>query len=712
MIRDSLLALIVVLIQCATGAYAWQLIRRGKATLVESLGAGLALGTATSAFAGVMLWNWLPVWGWLVPTFAMMLAAVVLRLRRGNFFATAPTSLSFRQWLRIDRPSWIAIVIALGLGLLALAANMRSYPLQWSGLLNTYHPDMLFFEGLSSSLAHYGPNNSIFMAGADIRYHWLTYAWSGQLSQTIGAQPFFVLTRALPITALLGSVLLSIAWTRRLTVYRWAPTIAAVLVVSGGYVGATYGTILNFDSPSQQMATVWVLALSLSFWQLVSGKSSRVLPLLLIVFVLSAASTLGKVSTGIVALAAWGFVCLVAAIRREEWAVRAWLGLVAAGLGAIWVFFDFIAGSAEGGGLGLGSLLNKASSVQGLNPNDYWWGILAGTCLLILAMSARWVGLLWLVLAPSTRWQPVTTYGVGLVVISVATVLLISGGLNDTWFALAASAPLSVISAVGVARGIRAVDARRSWVPSAPVLVAVVCGVALSACVVFVWSLTAGSALNVRWAAPLIGLIGATAIAFLIVNLSHTSLAGSWHARVIAIAAAVLTLMAADARLLGVVSPSFGVQQAGGLRPTEFKPVEAFLQAQDLTPITQWSDLERDAGLWLTSHSESSELVATNMTYSPLVPALSARQTLISGLQYQAPYGRKLLLTEVLARESASLKFINEPSRESFGILCSYGVVWVWVNPHRSAVQSWKPFADVQFANSDVALLRLNSSVC
>ena len=64
MIRDSLLALIVVLIQCATGAYAWQLIRRGKASLVESLGAGLALGTATSAFAGVMLWNWLPVWGW------------------------------------------------------------------------------------------------------------------------------------------------------------------------------------------------------------------------------------------------------------------------------------------------------------------------------------------------------------------------------------------------------------------------------------------------------------------------------------------------------------------------------------------------------------------------------------------------------------------------------------------------------------------------
>ena len=61
-------------------------------------------------------------------------------------------------------------------------------------------------------------------------------------------------------------------------------------------------------------------------------------------------------------------------------------------------------------------------------------------------MSARWIGLVWLVASRSTRWQPITVFGIGLVAVSLASVLLLSGGLNDTWFALAASAPLSISS--------------------------------------------------------------------------------------------------------------------------------------------------------------------------------------------------------------------------------------------------------------------------
>jgi len=708
MIRDFALATLVVLIQCATGAYVWQVIRHGRASLVEVTGAGLAIGTAASSLIGVLLWDWLPIWGWFIPTALVILYAVAVRLRTGTFLG------GIRSKFTIDKPSWVALVVALILGLIALALNTRSYPLMWAGVQNTYHPDMLFFEALSSSLAHYGPNDSIFMVGADIRYHWLSYAWSGQLSQTIGAQPFAVLTRVLPFTALIGAVLLSIAWTRQLTRYRWAPTIAAVLVVSGGYMGATYGTILNFDSPSQQMATVWLLGLSLALWQAVTAASSRsrFLLLLIVIFGLSAASTLGKVSTGIVALAAWGFVCLLAAIRRETWNGRAWLSLTAAGLGAIWVYFDFIAGSAEGGGLGIGSLLNKASSVQGLNPTDHWWGILAGTGFLMLAMSARWVGLLWLVLAPSTRWQPITTYGVGLVLVSVVTVGLISGGLNDTWFALAASAPLSVISAVGISRAIRAVDARRRWIPSWPVSLAVVLGIVLSGLVVAIWSLAPGHSVNLRWAGPIIGFIAAVFVAVVLVAFSRSTLRGAWHARVIALAAIALTLIAADARLLGVVAPSFGVQQEGGLRPTEFRPVEAFLPAQDLVSVVSWSDMQRDAGAWLNTHSDARELIATNITYSPLVPALSGRQTLISGLQYQAPYGRKRLLPEVLSRESASLDFINAPSKTTMGPMCSYGVSWVWVDAHRAVTRNYTPFAIAAFSNADTIVLRVNQSVC
>ena len=61
---DLCLAFLVVLVQTVTGAYLWQLVRQGRARLVEVLGAGLALGTAIASLTGVLVWQWLPVWGW------------------------------------------------------------------------------------------------------------------------------------------------------------------------------------------------------------------------------------------------------------------------------------------------------------------------------------------------------------------------------------------------------------------------------------------------------------------------------------------------------------------------------------------------------------------------------------------------------------------------------------------------------------------------
>ena len=45
------------------------------------------------------------------------------------------------------------------------------------------HPDMPFFQALSTSLARLGPLDSAFMSGAQVRYHWLTYAWVGQVTE-------------------------------------------------------------------------------------------------------------------------------------------------------------------------------------------------------------------------------------------------------------------------------------------------------------------------------------------------------------------------------------------------------------------------------------------------------------------------------------------------------------------------------------------------
>ncbi|HBJ72535.1 MAG TPA: hypothetical protein DDY88_02200 [Actinobacteria bacterium] len=719
MIGQLALALALVLMQCIAGGYLWQVARRGQAPLLESLGVGLAMGTALAALSGVLLWNWLPVWGWTVPIALAIALAIALKAVRGNVYgnhtnqlAADPEAHAARS-RRVDRQSAIALVIALALGGFALLANLRSYPLSWTGMQSNYHPDMLFFEGLSTSLAHFGPFDSIFMVGSEMRYHWLTYAWSGQLSQSIDAQSFLVLTRVLPLTSLVGAVVLSIAWTRRITAYRWAPTIAAVLIVSGGYVGATYGTILNFDSPSQQLATVWLLGLSLALWQLVRGsQESRLALMAPIIVLLGAAATLGKVSTGIAALGAWGFVAVIASIRRERWAVRAWIGLLSAAVGCGVVYLAFIAGPAEGGGLGLGSLLNKASSVQGLNPTDASWGIMLGTGFLLLAMAARWLGLSWLIASPITRWQPLTTYGVGLVLVSVATVLLVSGGLNDTWFALAASAPLSVISSVGIAHALERTVPQMRWLPPWPVAAAVLAGMLVSAVVSWIWTLAPGHDPFLRWAGPLTGFIGAAAIAYLIASIWRAQADGHFWRFTVVLALVTMTVMAGGARLLGVASSSFGVQAEGGLNASEFVPILPFLQARDLTVVTQWSQAQREAGQWLGDHSDAHALVVTNVNYSPLVPALSGRQTLISGIQYQAPYGRAAMLPEVLAREGYSVDFINSPVAPTFARMCQFGVTWAWLDPRRTPTRDWEPFASVTYSAPDVILLKLDPSAC
>lgn len=709
---DLLLALILVVLQAAAGAYLWQLTRRGRAGLLECLGAGLALGTALSALSGVLLWPWLPVWGWAAPSLLAWLAAFVLRLRTGSVLGRSRAEAGAR-WLRIDRPSLVALLVSLVLGLAALASNLRSYPLSWSGVQSGYHPDMLFFEALSTSIAHDGPGDSIFMAGAQIRYHWLSYAWSGQLAQVVDAQPFLVLTRVLPLTALIGAVLIAVAWARRLTAFRWAPTIAAVLIVSGGYVGATYGTILNFDSPSQQLATVWVLGLCLALWQIAqSPQAARTAPLLAVILVLAAASTLGKVSTGLVVLAAWGLLTIVGALRREAWAARACAALAATAIGSGAVYLAWISGSAEGGGLGLGSLLNKASSVQGLNPSDARWGIALGTGLLLLAMAARWAGLVWLVGARSTRWDPLTVFGAALVLVSVASVLLISGGLNDTWFALAASAPLSVISAVGLAHGLESIAPRMRWRPTSAVSAAVVAGLLVSLLIGAIWSLGPGHSPFLRWAGPLTGFVAAFLLAWLIAAIWPVEARRRRPRLVLVLALVMLTVMAASSRLLGVASSSFGVQAEGGINSSEFRPITPFLVAKDLVTVDSWSDAERAAGRWLAEHADAQDVIATNVTYSPLVPALAARRTLISGIQYQAPYGRPSALQQVMDRETMSIDFVNNPGDFTATNLCNSDVDWVWVDPRRTPTRDWEPYAHIVFTSADAIILRLDPSDC
>lgn len=698
-----LLVILFIAIQTAAGALWWRWARGTSTTLLEALGMGLALGTAAASLGGTLLFPILPsTLAWAAPAIlTVVLWAAVPRLRRTR-------GLRATQW----GPSlWAIGVGGLG-GLITIAVNLRNYPLDRADSIGTYHPDMLFFEALSRSLAVLGPSDSIFLSGGEVRYHWLTYAWSGQLAASAATEPFVMLTRVMPLVSLAGTILVAITWTMRATRAFWAPTVAAVLVVLGGYVGATYGTVLNFDSPSQSLSTVWMLGLCVALLSCTTRRwtsHAALLGRLGVVAMLGAATAGGKISSAAIVVAGWLIASVVATVRRELFATRAWVAFITMTLGAAFFYFLFIAGSAEQGGLGLGQLLNKASSVQGLNPTDYWWGIIAGTLILAVAVIPRWAGMAWLLASSRSRWSPMSMLSLGMAGAGIATLLLFSGGLNDTWFALAASAPLSVASAVGVSRALSHTYPGRTFRPAVQVVAVMLAASCLSVVVALLWTAGPGGTLTLRWLAPLVGVAGAVILSSVI---APTGGRGSLPARMLALTIVALLTLAALGRMLSLGASSFAVQPEAGMRPTEFRPVLPFTDAVDRTTVTSWTRSQVDAGQWLKNRATPGELTATNITFSPLVPALSGQPTYATAIQYQAPYGRPAQLDELLARERASISFIDTPRMTVAKELCADGVRWVWVDPARTSTSSWEPFAKTMVTSADVAILRINPSAC
>lgn len=695
LVTGSALVLLVV-VQSAAGALWWARLRP-RSTVVEVLGMGIALGTAISLLAG-LAGLLLP----LPPTARPWLTLVPAAATLVWWLARRPAW----QMRRSSAPEWVAVIVGFVLGGVALTINASHYPLAWTGTTSRFHPDMLFFEALAHGTPTWGPGDSVLMAGAEIRYHWFAYAWAGQLESITGAASFVTLTRVLPAVTLVGISLVAAAWAWRATRSSWAPTLAVLLVVTAGYVGATYGTVLNFDSPSQALSALWLLAWSLVALRWLRRPSWALAVLLgLLAFTLTGA----KVSAAAVAAGAAVVLMLVALVRRgvsprsRALALGA-LTVVPLGLG----YLLLLSGSAEQGGLKLFAILDRASSVQGLNPVNTPLGILAGTVILLMAMAPRWAGVAWLSAAPSSRWQPSSVLGAGFLVTSVVTVIAFSGGLNDTWFALSASAPLAVLSAIGVARAVQAVQPRpdgrtpRSGVPPL-VWAGLASGVTIALIVTLVWA-TGPSPASWRWLGPVVGVLLAAFVATLLARLP--GLRGSLRIRWGVSLIVVLVMMAVPARFLGVIGDALDRGPGQTLGSDTFSPFVPFVPSLDQGLVVSMTADQAAAGAWLR-RQDPEGLVATSVTFSPFVAALTGLKTWVSGIKYQAPYGRPDSAAELLAREEATYAFVNGPAPLSVGPLCSAGVGWVWVDPERTEVTSWEPYGRIELAGEGVTLLRL-----
>ena len=221
---------------------------------------------------------------------------------------------------------------------------------------------------------------------------------------------------------------------------------------------------------------------------------------------------------------------------------------------------------------------------------------------------------------------------------------------------------------------------------------------------------TGSGGVSYRWLGPILGVVGALGAGVLLGRSSR--LTGSRWGRSLAMAIVTLVAMAAPSRLLGVGSSEFGVMPETGLSTATFSPFLPFVESIDRTIVTSWSADQVDAADWLAATASDDDLVATNVTFSPLVPALVARRMLIADIMHQGPYGRPDLLPELLRRERASWAFIDAPSDQTVAPLCAAGVDWLWVDPARTGTRDWLPYAAIAYRATDVILLRLDQGSC
>lgn len=674
----------VVAIQGVSGAVAWRLATPGRSTSVlELVGAGLALGTAGSLVAG-LIWTW-----WLFPILIAVLW-IAGRSRR----TSGPIG-------PLDRNSAWGLVLGLGTGLAALAYSLRSYPLTWSGAWDGYHGDLPFFEALGSSVNQFGPSASIFMTGAELRYHSLSYAWSGQVSYVAAAEPFVVLTRVLPLVAILALVALAASWARRMSARAWIPALAALLVVTGGFVGATFGGVVNFDSPSQTLTTVWLMLFSILL--IAAVPNGRILRPGLALALLSFVMAGGKVSTAVVAVGALVGVAAVVILRREYPIKRvAWLTAFI-GIPMLAAYLLLIEGSANAGGLGLFQLTDRASSVQGLNPVVTPRGIVAGIAVLVMAVVPRWAGIVWLLRAKDSRWSLHTWLGLGLAATGISTIVVLSGGFNDLWFAVAASAPLAVLSAVGLGNA-------WDWMVSpGRVRAAAIAGLVVSVVIAALWTTGSSGILGIgwRWAASGTAWVLAALAGLLLAR----GMRGRFKAAALALALTAIVFASLPSRVIYAAATPFVTDSARAFSTVLFTPLDPPVDMIDSRTLTITSD-ELAAGRWLRENAVAGDVVVTNRTADAIVPALTRLPTYMSNIHIQAPYGRSGTDAQIIVREKLSWTFINEPTDDRFAQLCAADAQWLWVDTTRTDQRSWEPYATVAFESPTVIVARVESDSC
>jgi len=273
--ENSFILSLAIFAQWIPGALLWTCVKReSRVPLTELIGMGLAIGTLLALLSSQLFRTTpLGVWGWAVPFLMSMLLIVWSSLKGSSLISFHTFNPNLKQFVRSFTP-------ALVLGVVQLSVWWRWHPLKWSGWWK-YNVDVPYFESYSNSLALLGTTHSLMDPALDSRYHWFAYAWVGSLTNTLHIESYVVLTRLLPIVAMIMGATIAYAWAQSMSRKYWTPGLAALIIVIGP--GLSIGSFVMLRSPSSAMSVGWSLAFTLLLFEIINGQSKRLLAYLTLV---------------------------------------------------------------------------------------------------------------------------------------------------------------------------------------------------------------------------------------------------------------------------------------------------------------------------------------------------------------------------------------------------------------------------------------------
>ncbi|MQA33313.1 hypothetical protein [Modestobacter roseus] len=667
---------LVVAVQVLTGAVLWRLAR-GPATVAvsELLGMGTALGTLL-AMLGAQLLRPTPLGpvGWLAATalVALTLLAPAVRARFRTGTVAGPG---------VDEVA--AVSAGLAAALLFLWSFWRNHPLSPTGWWS-YYVDIPYHEALATSLATWGPGDSIVGAGEPVRYHWFVHAWSGSTTDAAGAGSFVVITRVLPLVAFLGVLCLVVTWSRRLSAHRAVPFLAVLLVAVGlNVASASSITFLQHSllSPSLGFGALSVLGAAVVLTDLLRG-SVRWPYALLGLFAVGCVG--GK--TSFAAVLGGGIGLLALSQLRDRGTRRRALAALAVVLVAVAGAYVVLIMGSKGD-----LVLQPGATARAMGfAGEGRLGLVIGTGATLLLVAARWAGVAALL---SRRPQPEVWFAVGA---GAAGLFLLSvlahPGFSQLYFPISAGVVVSVVAAAGVGAALTRMTARSRWTAAAVGVTAGVLG--LVAVPEHPWIPP-----YLVWALPL--LVAAVVFLRRWRQGGPDRLAVSTSGAV-AVAAWALTVAALTAGQVALVDTA-----------RTPPPVAAAPGA----PLA-WAPDQAAALVWLRDHSAVDDVVVTNRQCSApqvgaapcdrqrwfMTAALAERRTYVEGADYVAGLPHAAWVDERVER---SRRFVDAPGEADARVLWDAGVRWVVVDLASTTTRTWSPWAEPAYATDTTVVLRL-----